>query len=181
VYCWGDNSSGQLGDNTTTARPTPVQAIAPAGVTFAQVDAGYSYTCAVTPAGAAYCWGNNFSGQLGDNTTVGKPVPTAVQGTLQFAIVSSGGDHTCGVTTTGVGYCWGANGNGQLGDNTTQNRLTPTAIAGGLILSVPAAGLSHSCAVATPSAVVYCWGYNASGQLGDGTTTPRLQPTLVAQ
>jgi len=182
VYCWGDNGSGELGDNTSVAKPTPVQANAPAGVTFATLDAGYYHTCAVTPTGAAYCWGANGSGQLGDNTAIGKPVPTAVQGGLQFALVSGGTDHTCGVTTTGIGYCWGFNGDGEIGDNTTLNSLTPKAIAGSLSLSIPAAGLGHSCAVTTgPSAMAYCWGFNGQGELGDGTTTQRFVPTRTQQ
>ena len=141
-----------------------------------------SPSCAVTPTGAAYCWGANGSGQLGDHTAIGKPVPTAVQGGLQFALVSGGADHTCGVTTTGIGYCWGFNGDGEIGDNTTLNRLTPKAIAGSLSLSIPAAGLGHSCAVTTgPSAMAYCWGFNGQGQLGDGTTTQRFVPTRTQQ
>jgi len=180
VYCWGDNSAGQLGDNTTLARPTPVQAIAPPGVNFAQVDAGSSYTCAVTTDGATYCWGDNSAGQLGDSTTLGKMVPTVVHSGLRFAILSSGGVHTCAVTTTGAGYCWGFNGSGEIGDNTTQARLVPTAVAGTLSFSIPSAGPGHSCAIAkAPSAGVYCWGNNSSGQLGDGTTTGRLVPTQV--
>jgi alpha-tubulin suppressor-like RCC1 family protein len=181
VYCWGANFNGQLGDNTTTDKPTPVRAIAPAGVTFAQVDAGYVHTCALTPSGNAYCWGYNADGELGDNTKVDKLVPTAVQvGLFQFAIVSAGGNHTCGVTTTGFGYCWGSNSTGQIGDNTTLGRLIPAATAGGLSLSVVAAGLFHSCAIATgANAGVYCWGNNGQGQLGDGTTAQRLVPTRV--
>src|SRR5207245_4506213 len=182
VYCWGANASGQLGDNTTGDKPVPVPVGAPAGVTFATLDAGYVHTCAVTPAGAAYCWGDNGSGELGDNTTVGKLVPTAVQGAIQFALVSGGGDHSCGVTTTGKGYCWGGNEAGQIGDNTTLDRLVPAANAGNLTLSIPAPGNGHSCAVATgTSATVYCWGSNAHGQLGDGTTSQRLVPTRVAR
>ena len=182
VYCWGANASGQLGDNTTVDKPVPVPVGAPAGVTFATLDAGYVHTCAVTPAGAAYCWGDNGSGELGDNTTVGKLVPTAVQGAIQFALVSGGGDHSCGVTTTGKGYCWGGNEAGQIGDNTTLDRLVPAANAGNLTLSIPAPGNGHSCAVATgTSATVYCWGSNAHGQLGDGTTSQRLVPTRVAR
>ena len=182
VYCWGDNGIGQLGDNSTIGKPTPVQALAPVGVTFARVDAGFFHTCAVTPSGAAYCWGANSVGQLGDNTTVDKLVPTAVQGGLQFALLSGGGGHTCGVTTTGLGHCWGVNSFGQIGDNTTLGRLTPAANAGGLSLGIPAAGPDHSCALATGTIMgVYCWGNNGSGQLGDGTTTQRLVPTRVIQ
>jgi len=180
VYCWGYNAFGQLGDNTTVDKPTPVQAGAPAAVTFATVEAGYAHTCAVTSAGAAYCWGGNGNAQLGDNTTVDKLVPTAVQGGVVFAVVSGGGDHTCGVSTSGIGYCWGANGSGQIGDNTTLAKLAPAVTAGSLSLSVAAAGLNHSCAVAAgASASVYCWGANDHGELGDGTTVPRLVPTRV--
>jgi len=180
VYCWGYNAFGQLGDNTTVDKPTPVQAGAPAAVTFATVEAGYAHTCAVTSAGAAYCWGGNGNAQLGDNTTVDKLVPTAVQGGVVFAVVSGGGNHTCGVSTSGIGYCWGANGSGQIGDNTTLAKLAPAVTAGSLSLSVAAAGLNHSCAVAAgASASVYCWGANDHGELGDGTTVPRLVPTRV--
>ncbi|HEV8150255.1 MAG TPA: hypothetical protein VGP61_08745 [Gemmatimonadales bacterium] len=181
VYCWGANSFGQLGDNTTIDKPTPVRILAPTGVTFAQMDAGYSHTCALTPSGNAYCWGYNGDGELGDNTLATKLVPTAVQaGALQFALLSAGSYHTCGVATTGFGYCWGNNANGQVGDNTTVRRLTPAANAGGLSLSVVAAGLSHSCAIATgANGGVYCWGYNGQGQLGDGTIAQRIVPTRV--
>ena len=181
VYCWGSGGAGQLGDNTTTDAATPVQASAPAGVTFAALDAGYAHTCAVTPAGAAYCWGAN-SGRLGDNTTDARTVPTLVQGGLQFGLVSGGAFHTCGVTTGGVGYCWGPNGNGQIGDNTTVVRLTPQAVFGNLSFTSVAAGPYHSCAIATGTgAGVYCWGYNGTGELGDGTTIQRLVPTRAQQ
>ena len=181
VYCWGSGGAGQLGDNTTTDAATPVQASAPAGVTFAALDAGYAHTCAVTPAGAAYCWGAN-SGRLGDNTTDARTVPTLVQGGLQFGLVSGGAFHTCGVTTGGVGYCWGPNGNGQIGDNTTVVRLTPQTVFGNLSFTSVAAGPYHSCALATGTgAGVYCWGYNGTGELGDGTTIQRLVPTRVQQ
>ncbi len=179
VYCWGNNGSGQLGDSSTVERTTPVRARAPSGVTFVQVDAGYSHTCAVTASGAAYCWGANYSGQLGDSTTESRSAPTPVHGSLQFAGVTSGGYHSCGVTTTGVGYCWGSNFFGQLGDNTTVDKLAPTAVGGGgLTLSIASAGLFHTCALATaPTAGMYCWGSNGGGELGDGTITQRIVPT----
>src|SRR6266545_2324690 len=179
VYCWGNNGSGQLGDSSTVERTTPVRARAPSGVTFVQVDAGYSHTCAVTASGAAYCWGANYSGQLGDSTTESRSAPTPVHGSLQFAGVTSGGYHSCGVTTTGVGYCWGSNFFGQLGDNTTVDKLAPTAVGGGgLTLGIASAGLFHTCALATaPTAGMYCWGSNGGGELGDGTITQRIVPT----
>src|SRR5213082_2505733 len=85
-----------------------------------------------------------------------------------------------GVQTCALPICWGANGSGQIGDNTTLAKLAPAVTAGSLSLSVAAAGLNHSCAVAAgASASVYCWGANDHGELGDGTTVPRLVPTRV--
>jgi alpha-tubulin suppressor-like RCC1 family protein len=184
AYCWGDNTYGVLGDGTTTRRLVPT-AVA-GGLTFTTVSVGGGYhSCGVTTSGAAYCWGNNFYGQLGDNTTTQRLVPTAVAGGLTFASVTAGDFHTCAVTTSGAGYCWGYNGYGQLGDGTTTQRLVPTTVAGGLTFaSVDAArtgsaNFTYSCGVTT-SGAAYCWGTNFYGQLGDGTTTQRLVPNTVA-
>ena len=180
AYCWGFNSGGQLGDGTTTDRfsPTPVAG----GVTFAALSAGNNgaggHTCGVTTSGAAYCWGHNGNGQLGDGTTTDRLVPTPVAGGVTFAALSAGGQHTCGVTPSGAAYCWGFNGAGGLGDGTTTQRLVPTLVAGGVTFAALSAGEAHTCGV-TQTSAAYCWGFNASGELGDGTTTSRLVPTPV--
>jgi len=171
-----------LGTNTVTARqigasgsPLTFTATATSGVT---VDAGGFHSCAVR-AGQAFCWGNNGSGELGDGTTTGRPVPTPVGGGLSFAALSAGGSYTCGLTASGVAYCWGFNAFGDLGDGTTTDRLVPTPVAGGLSFAALSAGFAHTCGVTT-SGAAYCWGFNGSGGLGDGTTTQRLVPTPVA-
>jgi alpha-tubulin suppressor-like RCC1 family protein len=130
AYCWGSNSNGKLGDGSSSSSfrdtPTPVAG----GLTFAAVSAGAFYTCGVTTSGAAYCWGWNQYGQMGDGTSgTDHLVPTPVAGDLTFAAVSAGFYQTCGVTTSSVAYCWGYNGNGGLGDGTTDDRLVPTAVA----------------------------------------------------
>src|SRR5437870_9365167 len=79
AYCWGGNGSGQLGDGTKTNQLTPVLVQAPAGVSFAAVTAGAAHTCGVTAAGAAYCWGDNGFGQLGDGTTTSQSSPVLVE------------------------------------------------------------------------------------------------------
>src|SRR5437773_1731242 len=142
---------------------------------FAAVNAGGYHTCGVTTAGAAYCWGDNGSGLLGDGTTTPRTGPVAVLGGLTFATVSAGRDHTCGVTTAGAGYCWGRNDYSQLGDGTTTQRTSPVAVLGGLTFAVASAAWFYTCSVTTPGAA-YCWGLNYSGQLGDGTTTPWPSP-----
>ena len=183
AYCWGDNSWGQLGDGTTTNRTNPVAVLG--GFSFVVVGAaGYGHTCGVTAGGAAYCWGHNPFGQLGDGTTSDRTSPVAVVGGLSFAAVSAGGyidfrDHTCGVTTGGAAYCWGDNSVGQLGDGTTTNRATPVAVLGGLGFTGVGAGEGHTCGV-TVDGVAYCWGGNSQGQLGTGNVSYSSAPVKVA-
>ena len=136
AYCWGYNPYGELGDNTTTWRSTPVAVLGVGGgtaLTFASVTAGVDHTCGLTSAGAAYCWGRNDYDNLGDNTTTHRSTPVAVLGVgggtaLTFASLTAGFEHTCGVTSAGAAYCWGSNSWGQLGDNTTTYRRTPVAV-----------------------------------------------------
>jgi alpha-tubulin suppressor-like RCC1 family protein len=82
----------------------------------------------VATGNLAYCWGTNFSGELGDGTTTTRLAPVPVAGGLQFRQVSAGTNHTCGVTTGNVAYCWGLNDFGQLGDGTRDARLAPAAV-----------------------------------------------------
>jgi alpha-tubulin suppressor-like RCC1 family protein len=128
-YCWGSNALGQIGDGTTTRRPTPVQV---AGwLSFRLLSAGSSDTCAVNLFDRAFCWGANTRGQLGDGTTTQRLTPVRVVGGLRFRQVSASEiRHTCGVTTGNLSYCWGQNDNGQLGDGTLRNRARPTPVAG---------------------------------------------------
>jgi len=178
AYCWGWNVNGQLGDNTTTDEHVPV-AVQQGGVTFASMAAGGYNTCGLTSAGAAWCWGWNGEGELGDNTITDRHTPVAVQqGGATFASITTGGSHTCGLTGAGAAYCWGQNAYSQLGDNTITDRHTPVAVGGGLTWAtvVSSEAASHICAVKLSSQVIYCWGLNDHGQLGDRTTTDRSSP-----
>jgi len=84
----------------------------------------------VTSAGAAYCWGENVSGQLGDGTTTNSLTPVAVAGGHTFASLSPFLFHTCGLTTGGAAYCWGSNSNGALGDGSTTSSTVPVRVSG---------------------------------------------------
>src|SRR5207249_9909877 len=90
AYCWGKNGTGQLGDGSTTNSATPVAVIG--GLTFSAVGAGtaYNHTCGVTTSGAAYCWGYNGGGQLGDGSATNSSRPVAVAGGLSFGALAAG-------------------------------------------------------------------------------------------
>ncbi|MBL8684829.1 MAG: hypothetical protein JNK05_36975 [Myxococcales bacterium] len=176
TYCWGSNSSGQLGVNSVVNQRGPVQVTtAPSA---AEITAGDAHTCLRTTTNLVYCWGSNSAGQLGDGTTTNRLVPTLVPGLTDATQISAGGTHTCARRATGAIVCWGSNADGQLGDGTTTMRLSPTAVTGLSTAVEVAAGGGHTCARRADHQVV-CWGRNTSGQLGDGTGTPRLVPTLV--
>jgi RHS repeat-associated protein len=185
VKCWGYNAHGELGDGTTTNRTTPVDVI---GLTsgVVAIDAGGNHTCALMTSGGVKCWGYNGYGQLGDGTTTNRTSPVDVVGlTSGVVAIAAGGDgvlngHTCALTTSGGVKCWGQNRSGQLGNGGQQDKYTPVDVSG-LTSGVAAiaAGGGHSCAVTTGGAAK-CWGYNASGQLGDGTTTDRHRPVDVS-
>ena len=177
AYCWGNNSYGQLGNSATAgsvfANPTP--AAVAGGLTFTSLTAGHRHTCGLTAAGAAWCWGVNLYGQLGNPTNSGvefeeNTTPLPVSGNLTFTELSAGTEHTCGLTAQGVLYCWGNNFTGQLGRTENNNAIlpnpTPTPVDGGLTFAAFSPGASHTCGI-TSGGVVYCWGDNYFGQLGN--------------
>ncbi len=180
LKCWGVNSSGQLGDGTTTSRMTPVNVVSHAsGVR--SVSLGTNHTCAVTTTGAVTCWGANLSGQLGHPGGLFSTSPVAVGGLSSgVAAVAAGGFHTCALTRAGALRCWGANFFGEIGDGTTTVRPTPVAVSAlGKTVASVAAGGSSTCVV-TKAGKVRCWGANASGQLGLGDQASRRTPTTLA-
>jgi len=178
VKCWGDNSSGQLGNGTRTTATTPV---AVTGITNAvAVSSGDLHTCAVLADGTIRCWGLNFSGQLGDGTGWDSDVPVQVSGISTAVSVSVGVIHTCAVLQNGTARCWGYNSNGQVGDGTTTDRWAPAAVSGiTTAIGAVAAGNNDSCVV-LQGGVVKCWGMNPYGELGNGTTADAHTPTTVA-
>ena len=182
VKCWGQNSQGQIGDNSKTNRLTPVDVSGlSSGVTA--ISAGYYHSCALLSTGAAKCWGYNASGQIGDATNVtNRLTPVDVSGLSSgVTAISTGGDQTCALLSTGAVKCWGYNGQGQIGDATSgTNRTSPVDVSG-LSSGVTAisAGYQHTCALLSTGAVK-CWGNNGSGRLGDNSQTNRLTPVAVS-
>jgi len=180
LYCWGSNEFGQLGDDTLGHRLSPTREATGAS-DWESVSAGDRHTCGVKADGSLYCWGRRTEGQLGTGGAGYDPprrTPERVTGGAEgWVSVAAGGSHTCGVKTDGSLYCWGSNGGGRLGDGTTGERRTPTREASRADdWASVSAGDEHTCAVKTDGSL-HCWGRNAAGQLGDGTTADRRTPT----
>jgi hypothetical protein len=147
------------------------------GVTLTQITAGSASVCALSSAGAAYCWGLGTSGQLGNTANSSSDVPVAVSGSLTLADIDAGGSSACGLTTAGVAYCWGLGTSGQLGDTAITSKDVPTlvtATSGTPLYQVTvtqiAVGGTFACA-ASAAGVAYCWGDDTYGELGNNTHT----------
>jgi alpha-tubulin suppressor-like RCC1 family protein len=180
MYCWGENSAGEIGDGTMLYRAIPVDVISLAGGLI-EIKAGWVYTCALLSGGGVKCWGENESGQLGDGTTTGRSKPVDVFGLDSDVIeITAGWAHTCARLSGGGVKCWGGNMFGQLGDGTTEDRPAPVDVIGlESDVSAISAGIYHTCALLT-SGGVQCWGSNSGGALGDGTYDNHLTPVDVS-
>ena len=183
LWAWGDNANGQLGDNTTTDRSTPVTTFA-GGTNWKQVACGGYHTSAIKTDGTLWTWGFNSFVQLGlgNNTSTDRSTPvTTFAGGTNWKQVAGGGYHTSAIKTDGTLWTWGSNFNGGLGNNTTSQRDTPvTTFAGGTNWKQVFGGLKNTVAIKTDG-TLWTWGGNISfyAQLGDNTTTDRSIPVTT--
>jgi alpha-tubulin suppressor-like RCC1 family protein len=178
VVCWGYGSEGQLGDGAYTSSDIPVEVDQAASGPFVSVSSGHDHSCAITPAGAVWCWGNNGLGQLGVASPLyqGVPLQAAVGTADQLEAHSAG--HTCAVRAASA-FCWGGNGQGQLGDGGQPGGTVARAVAGGLAFAQVSTGVSHTCGIDTDGRL-WCWGSNQLGRLGTGTDSSSTVPVRVA-
>ncbi len=179
AYCWGANGAGQLGDSGKVAVSTTTPQLVYGALTYRAIAAGGSHTCALAAADSTpRCWGDDTFGQLGDSalTVGGSDTAVVVPGTLKLRGIDAGASHTCGNTSLGT-FCWGRNNHGQLGNaNLGVDSDKPVTVTGASSLTgMVAAGGDHSCGT-TGGAGLYCWGSNATGELGNG-----LNPADAAQ
>ena len=175
--------TGHWNNYSSSVRVTVVQ------VSFETMSAGRTHTCALTPAGATYCWGANDFGQagrpgviggsLGGPATVFYSTPIRVADDLTFVGVTAGGFHSCALTAGGVAYCWGYNGLGSLGSDNFVDSWRPVRVTGGLNFVAIDAGTYHTCGL-TSGGIAYCWGSNRSGQLGTSGPISSSKPLAVA-
>jgi alpha-tubulin suppressor-like RCC1 family protein len=175
LWCWGDDTFGQLGINSTSPVDTPTQV--GALTTWTAVSAGAATVCGIA-GGTLTCWGAGGSGQIGNNDVLNKLVPTAVSGGGTWTSVSVGDQQVCAVKSDASLWCWGANNVGQLGIGSTVGQKVPTRVGVANDWTQVSAGGVSSCGIRT-GGLLFCWGGNTNGQVGDGTTSPRTSPVQI--
>jgi alpha-tubulin suppressor-like RCC1 family protein len=179
AWGWGYNGQGRLGDNSATARSSPVSVVG--GFTdWCQVSGGCCHSLGVRQNGTAWGWGCNVQGQIGDNTVVSKISPVSVVGGFtDWCQISAGACHSLAIRSSGTVWAWGANDRGQLGQNTVTSRSSPVSVVGGYTdWCQISAGEQHSLGVRT-NGQAWAWGSNCCGSLGDGGTTNQSSPVSV--
>ena len=202
VWCWGDNTFGQLGNGTNTASATPVRVTANAAVGFnntqvTAVSVGNTSACALE-GGSVFCWGMNSSGQLGNGTTTDSTTAVKVSNNASFtnanvSMINVGSQTACAINGT-VLFCWGSNAQGRLGINvassTTSSSNVPMMVAdngtssfvNGSMVDVEV-GYTHACAVrdfGNSTRKMYCWGNNMDKHVNGTSDTIFLAPTSVS-
>ena len=180
VASWGDQGSGQLGNNVVTASSQRVPQTVVNLTNARRVAAGEFHAVALRADGTVVAWGSNADGKLGIGTFGGSfPTPQAVNGLTDVTAIAAGLDHTLALRSDGSVWAWGENDACQLGQNDTTPRATATQVAGLANVTAVFSGGAHSLALRSDGAV-FAWGFNANGQLGLGTTVPAVcLPTRV--
>lgn len=182
LWCWGYNWRGLLGNGQDDGR-MPVPERVDWGLPIVDFDLGQMHGCGISAAGQAWCWGNNWYGQLGVGSAggsgglEGSKLPLAVVGSHVFRAIAAGLDHSCALDDAGAAWCWGTPSVAAAPANEIYVG-SPRAVPGGHRFIAIRSGQLHTCALTTEGEA-WCWGQNYNGELGDGTRTPGTTPVKV--
>jgi alpha-tubulin suppressor-like RCC1 family protein len=180
LFCWGRNSSGQLG--LGDGSPEQLRSPTRVGSTddWLTLGVGQEHTCGIRMDHSLWCWGSNTGLPLGFETAPDAQVkePTRVDNMNNWRAVNASRLDTCALTTDGAAYCWGRGAEGQLGNGSTESKAVPTRVGSDTNWSGIAVSWFSTCGLRSDDSV-WCWGENDKGQLGLGDTTRRSRPARV--
>lgn len=201
VWAWGDAGRNQIGDGfilipgpsmagMVTSREVPVRSLIPGRVVA--IAASYETAYALHEDGTVWAWGNNEHGELGNGRQQDMtqlmyergahvPRPACVSGLKNIRLIASGGSTAYAVATDGTVWGWGSNDHGQLGVGVNSELATLPVEIEGLPPIVGISTSGHSTFATDAEGVVWAWGLNRDGQLGDGTQIDRRQPTRIPE
>jgi alpha-tubulin suppressor-like RCC1 family protein len=184
LYAWGNNANGALGNGTTTISSTPVLVSLPSGVTPTAISASQGTGYAIGSDGHLYAWGDNTYGTLGNGTSAtfsDTPVVVSLPTGVTADAISGGYESAYVIGSDGHLYAWGDNFYGELGNGGTTNSDTPVMVSlpSGVTPQAVAGGGGTGYAIGSDG-MLYAWGLNASGQLGNDSTNNSSTPVVVA-
>jgi alpha-tubulin suppressor-like RCC1 family protein len=180
VFCSGEGQFGQLGRSSVVATQLiPLQLVG--SYAFSKVYVGNFFSCALTAAGAAWCWGRGVQGSVGYGGNTDQLSPIAVAGGRTFTRLFLGwGGTACGLEASGAAWCWGQGGSGALGNGAVANQWAPVAAAAGMTFASMAVTANAVCGLTSPG-VTWCWGSNELGSIGNGAAAgTQLAPAQVS-
>lgn len=187
AQCWGDNGWEHLGAAWDVLSSSPAPINVAGGHAFTKLSLGNWFSCGLTSAGEAYCWGSHAWGELGtgDLELFTSPRPVGVVGGHRFTALAGGSLHNCGLLASGQAYCWGGFESGEIGvgyfpppDLWWPAEPTPTPVAGGHSFTAIGAGYQFSCGL-TVNGGIYCWGQGTRGKLGNGMEDNQASPVPI--
>ena len=179
AWCWGEGIFGEIGDNNTINRSSPVSVVG--GFTdWIEISGGSSFTLARRTNGTIWSWGYGQYGRLGNIAITNRSSPVSVVGGFtDWTHISAGGQGAAAIRANGTAWCWGRNNWGQIGDSTVINKSSPVSVVGGFTDWIQIdAGQAHTMAIRS-NGTSWGWGYNGQGNIGDGTTIYRSSPSSV--
>jgi alpha-tubulin suppressor-like RCC1 family protein len=180
LWTWGYNSTGQLGNNSASARSSP-GTVSGGGTTWSKISCGSSTTIAIKTDGTLWNWGRDGYGELGDNSVVNKSSPVTVAGGgTTWQQCAGGANFTAAIKLDGTLWTWGRNNYGQLGNNSASDRSSPgTVSGGGTTWKYVSICFGVSTAIKTDG-TLWSWGSGQSGFLGNNSTIAKSSPVTTS-